>query len=261
MAGKLTTVLTKREAETYRSQGLHKEALGLYKNLISSSPNLGTDFKDAIQGQINTIQAEIQGDPAQEDQMLSATEIQRIKKGWGGNATEGDLLVCAQAFCQVGHYQEALSGVATLLQNGCAMGKVVNLYADCLVHLHTPAQLAEALNPLVQQLFAQPQARLRFAIQLTEAMVNLKQARHAEALYQQLKQHPVISQKAPQRLSAIAKGIEALQAAPKDETRQPDTVLSDPSCPQAGDMPSSNWLASLKNRFLKLTGSSKLKKS
>lgn len=266
MVGKLTTVLTKREAEAYRSQGLHKEALGLYKNLLSSSPNLGDGFKDAIQGQMESIQSELHDGPPQESQMLSSAEIKRIKKGWGANATEGDLLVCAQAFCQVGQYQDAFSEATKLLQQGCAVNKVVDLFATCLVHLHPPAQLAETIGPLVQNIFTQPQARLHFHILLTEGMVKLKQPVHAQALYQHLKQHPIISKKAPQRLSAIATGIEQLQASQKaeeghkapgpeiataDTTNKSTPPPTEPHSPEADDTTSCSWFSSIKKYFSK----------
>ncbi len=210
MVGKITTVLTKREAEAYRSQGLHNEALQLYQNLLASSPHLGASFKDAIQGQVAAIRTELDGGPAQENKLLSAAEIKRIKRSWGTKATESDLLVCAQAFCQVGHFQDALVEAAKLLQKGCAIKKVASVLAHCLVHLRTPEQLARSIGPLGEKIFKPKAARCRFYLMLTEEMIHQKQRDHALALYVCLKKIPAISQKAPQRLAAIGNAIERL---------------------------------------------------
>ncbi len=210
MDGKITTVLTKREAEAYRSQGLHNEALRLYQNLLASSPHLGASFKDAIQGQVAAIQTELDVGPAQENKMLSAAEIKRIKKSWGTMATESDLLVCAQAFCQVGHFQDALVEAARLLQKGCAIKKVVSVLAHCLVQLRTPEQLAESIGSFGEKIFKPREARCRFYLMLTEEMIRQKQRDHALALYACLQKNPVIRQKAPQRLEGIGSTIERL---------------------------------------------------
>lgn len=211
MAGKLTTVLAKKEAEAYCSQGLHQEALRLYQNLLSSSPNLADAFKSAIQGQVNAIKTKLDDLAPQEHQMLSAPEIRRIRKGWGANATESDILVCAQAFCQVGHYQDALSEVAKLLQKGGRIENAVGIFAECLVHLRTPEQLIKIIGPMGKKIIDELKTRCRFFLLLTEEMVRRKHLHHALALYTHLQKDPVICQKAPQRLAAISEGIMQLR--------------------------------------------------
>ena len=111
MAGKITTVLAKKEAEVYRAQGLHKEALKLYSRLLSSTPHIDPAIKTAIQSQMEGIHKELGDFSSEREQPLSAMEISRIKKGWSHNASQADILVCAHAFCQVGVYEEALKEI------------------------------------------------------------------------------------------------------------------------------------------------------
>lgn len=224
MAGKLTAVLAKKEAEAYCSQGLHQEALKLYQDLLASSPNLGASFKDAIQEKVDAIQTQLSGGSKQESGLLSAPDIRRIREGWGDNATTGDILVCAQAFSQVGHYQDALSEVAKLLQKGCHEQEALTLFAQCLVHLRTPEQLNKTIALMGKKIFAQLERRCRFYLGLTEEMVHQKQIPHALALYQYLLVDPIISKKAPQRLDAIKKRMdqiasEASQANPEQTSK------------------------------------------
>lgn len=47
MAGKITTILVKKEAETYCSHGLHKEALDIYKK----SPKVYLEWKHKSLGE------------------------------------------------------------------------------------------------------------------------------------------------------------------------------------------------------------------
>ena len=211
MVGKITTVLTKKEAEAYRTQGLHQEALRLYQNLLASSPNLGTTFRDAIQSQVDAIQSELVNGPPTESKMLSAPEIRRIKEGWGAKATESDLLVCAQAFFQVEHYHEALTEAAKLVQKGCSLEKVMALIAGCLMQLQTPKQLRRCIGSVGKKIVRNPQERSEFYLLLTEEMIAQKHKDHAVALYVFLQQDLTISTKAPQRLESIAKAISNLE--------------------------------------------------
>ncbi len=250
MVGKLTTILAKKEAETYLTHGLHKEALAIYKKLLSSCPNLENGFKDAVQGRIQEIQSELDETPTQENQKLSLAEIMRIRKGWGAAATEGDLLVCAQALCQVGHYQYAFEEVVRLLQKGCTFVKVIGLLADCLVHLRTPQQIPKSLDRLTQKLFKQSKAALELQMLLAQEMVKFKQTQYALVIYQHLQKDPHAAAGVPGGLAAIADAIETLQAMEKTEGRRQSSRLSAPCAETTGEKNALGWFSAVKNRFL-----------
>lgn len=254
MVGKLTTVLTKKEAEAYCSQGLHQEALQLYQKLLSSTPSLSDRFKGVIQDQMRSLKQEVQESHPNEGKILSAAEIQRIRKGWGANATEGDLLVCAQAFCQVGHYRDALPEIVKLLQNGCAMEKVAPLFADCLAHLYRPRQLFRDLEPLGQKLFKKAGDQLLLYLLTAEALLKIKQPVHAYVVYRYLMKFSVFRQKAPKRMAAIAKGIRQLQEAQRAKDAKINSAASAlpvraPSSEEAIKEFSVNWFTSIFKYF------------
>ena len=251
MAGKLTTALTKKEAEAYRSQGLHKEALTLYQNLLSSSPNLEAGFKDAIKSQIQRIQVELEQTPPQEYQRLTLAEILRIRKGWGSEASESDLLVCAQAFCNIEHYKYALAEVIHLIRRGCTPDKVIGLAITCLVHLQTAKQIPNAVERLSRKLFRQPEQALLFVVLLAEEAVNFKYTAHAAALYRLLQKDPRSKTDLQPRLVAIARGIRSLRAARKtDDASQAERRAERPAkAAEIGSRP--RWLSLLKKYFTK----------
>lgn len=212
MAGKITTILAKKEAETYCSHGLHKEALDIFKNLIATSPNMDPDFKTAIENQIGMIAAKVQAGPGTEIQRLSAADIARAKQGWGKKATEGDLLVCAQAFYAIGHYRNALLELSAMLGRGCAVHKVAGLMAGCLARLLRPDQLIKGVERLGNKIYAHPQKRIEFELALTQEMTVLKKVSHAHVLYRHLQKTTGLRASETQRLETIAKEIRHLQS-------------------------------------------------
>lgn len=212
MAGKITTILAKKEAETYCSHGLHKEALDIYKNLIATSPNMDPDFKTAIENQIGMIAAKVQAGPGTEIQRLSAADIARAKQGWGKKATEGDLLVCARAFYEIGHYRDALLELSAMLCSGCPLHKVAGLMAGCLARLLGPDQLIKGVEQLGHKIYAHPHKRIAFEIALTRGMTVLKKVPHARVLHRHLQNTAGLSASETQRLGTIADEIRRLQS-------------------------------------------------
>lgn len=108
MTGKIGNALIRREADTYRSHGLSKEARDLYQNLLAASPHIPADIKAAIESQLQQIELEIGCATPEECQALSDEQIAIIKQGWGKHATVEDILTCATSFYQMGRYGDAL---------------------------------------------------------------------------------------------------------------------------------------------------------
>ena len=210
MPGKLTTILAKNEAEVYCAHGLLQDALRLYKNLLAKSPKLDIAYKRSIENQIDAIQKQIARKHPDEQACLSADDILRLKQGWGSEATNEDLMVCARAFYQIGHFRSAMSELAKLMENGCAMQEVAGLFADCLVGLNRPQQLLATIQRTVGKVMPRPENLYVFVLVLTEKMVARKQLAHALVLYRSIKSNSLLKTKAAQRLDAIARGIQSL---------------------------------------------------
>ncbi len=240
MAGKITTILAKREAETYCLQGLHKEALHIYRKLLTGSPNLDPAFKAGIENQIDKISAELESDDLLEANRLTAADILRVKKGWGDEATESDMLICAQAFHQIGYYQEALVELGGMLRKGCATEKTSTLLADSLVQMCPSSQTVETLEKFYRNHIRHPEDQFHLAMMIAEEMVDLKQPDHAMAIVAYLQKHPAAGERDAQRLAAIADSIGALDTATPhialDET-DPDTEAPAPAGHEDPDAP------------------------
>ena len=93
---KLSFALIRKEADTYRSQGRHEEALALYANYIACSASIDPGNNSAIAKQIQFIKLEMNCGDTGATQEIPADGIEPIKKDWGKRTTESDILVCAQ---------------------------------------------------------------------------------------------------------------------------------------------------------------------
>jgi thioredoxin-like negative regulator of GroEL len=237
MAGKITTILAKREAETYCTQGLHKEALHIYHRLIATTPNIDPALKAGIENQIEKISAELESDDIEEAKQMTADDIRRVKKGWGEEATESDMMICAQAFCQIGCYEEALHELADMLRKGCATEKTPPLVADCLANMCAPEQLVDRIEKTINASFRQAENQFDYAALLAQEMVALNQPRHAGAILAYLQEHPRSDGDASQRLAAIADSIDRLASGQTDAAPDPQAAAPDQPAPAGDDSP------------------------
>ena len=211
--GKLATVLTKKEAETYRAQGLHKEALGLYEQLVDASPNIDPSLKSAIQDQVQDITREMHTFEEKRNIPLSSEEILRIKEGWGQEASQADLMVCAQALYHVGAYEDALIEYQKLLQAGCEGKKLAGATALCLAKLHAPQKLPQAAEALLAEVAFQPGQAVAFQVRLAESLAGQKDITHAQVYLTHILRNPDLSAQAKARYKQILAGLQSGRSA------------------------------------------------
>jgi tetratricopeptide (TPR) repeat protein len=239
MAGKITTVLAKKEAEAYRSQGLHQEAMNLFAGLLASSSRMDPAIEEAIQSQIQGIRQEMKTTDAQRQRALTPAEIRRIRDGWGTQATEADTLVCAQAFLQIGSYSEALGELRKLLQGNAPKRIHIAAAADCLVRMHQPELLAQAAELLAREI--SPETKTAWAAQLVMAkhMEADHHDHHALALYRHLAAVPALAAAIQPRIDAVATRLQARgpiappppAGPPAEKSSLPDTAGIDSPSP------------------------------
>lgn len=159
MAGKIRAALIRKEADTYRSQGLHREARDLYSQLLNSSSNIDPGTQAAIRTQIEQIRkAENENSTQDERRKLSAELLTILKSGWGNAPTESDILVCAHALMELGCFAEALTEFKQLLQQGTDVESVIEPVGVCLAQIFVPGMLADAIDRLARESLPDPAA-------------------------------------------------------------------------------------------------------
>lgn len=204
MSGKITALLTKKEAEVYRAQGLFEEARKLYGQLLDSSPNIDPELKSAVESKIQGINQELGESKTRKPCQLTPAEVCYMRKGWDDNATAPDMLVCAQAFIQIGAYDEALKEYKNLIHNTGVKKSYLEPIALCLVHLHAPQQLPFALEQLARAVTESSKIFLAIQVALAKQIAVHHYNDHALAIYKYMRKYAQLSAWLEPRIAALS---------------------------------------------------------
>jgi tetratricopeptide (TPR) repeat protein len=188
MLGKITGALIRKEADTYRSQGLNEEALALFRKSLNITPELPPDIKNAIEEQIQKLEAEMDAAAVHDHEQLSDEQIAIIKEGWGGETSVEEIAVSAHALHAMGCYRHALEEFSTLMQQGYYPRRVIGAMADCLARLNPIPELGEAIDRLAAKLLKEPKNNFAFKLCLLDELIKGQFVEHALELSRQLKQ-------------------------------------------------------------------------
>lgn len=98
MTGKMTIALLKREAELYRTQGLHREAIDVYEKILAFGSTLDPEVRQAAQCRVQVLSRELVKLESGPADAVSPAEVDRIRGGWGERGDPGDPGHGARAF-------------------------------------------------------------------------------------------------------------------------------------------------------------------
>ena len=182
MPNMLEIVQIKLEAETYLSQGLHKEALAVYEKFISNTRDLHPTLKAAINESIHRIQSASQSRDRDEAALISKVEIALIKKGWRSHVSNKERLASAQALLDIGFFQFALEEYRRLLFKRYITDAVVNGVALCLVNLVRSKRFTAVVDHFVGEVFKHPRNRKLFKLAIAKKIDSKQYPRHFSAL-------------------------------------------------------------------------------
>jgi hypothetical protein len=176
----------RHEAETYLSQGLHREALGVYERFLDDTRDLDPTYKTAILESIHRIRSAARSHDPDEAEHISEVEITLIKKGWQGHATDKDRIASAQAFVNMGLYQYALEEYRLLLKKRVLTKAVMRGAALCLANLVPPDRFSATVDQFVSEIFKHPRNRKALKRVIAKQIDSKKYQRHFSALRSQL---------------------------------------------------------------------------
>lgn len=182
MIGKVTFALTRKEADTYRTQGLAQEALDICRKASSASPRLPEELKAAIECQLREIEQEIGTGGPEEREALADEQIAVIKQGWCGNATVEEMWTCALDFLRLGHFRHALEELEMLSRIPGARQRLSGAYAACLVHLHDPETMACAADAMARKGIRDSRAAIAFQMAIAQKALAWGYLEHARSL-------------------------------------------------------------------------------
>ena len=148
MESRIAIGLTKREAELYRSQGLFKESLTLYEQLLDDTPGIDAQIKSTIKSKIAVLKGEMDQVDRDQSRDLSEDEINLIRQNLGGKGTLSEVLLRASAFHETGLYTEAIREYSQLLGRACPPDKYAASLTDCLLAEYPETSFFAQLNQL-----------------------------------------------------------------------------------------------------------------
>lgn len=211
MASRISTALIRKEADTYRSQGLHREARELYERFLADTTRIDPETESVIKSQIRLIELEMNRDSG-EAHDLSAEQIDLIKVGWRGSASETDLFQSAQSLMEIGRYVEALKEFGKMLFKGSDFEPLSPPVAECLARLFDPPALPARAGSYAKVLFRDNELRLRFQASVAEQLARRGKFDHAAALYRHLSTSSQGSRIIASRLADLKRQLDATQS-------------------------------------------------
>lgn len=227
MSCKFTLLLKKRQAETYRSQGLHKEALAIYHNLLDTAPNIDPDLKSFIQSKIHDIEADMADFSSRREGAFTAKDIDRLMQGWSENAGTAERLVGVHALCSVGSFDDALAELKKLVRQDGVKEAYMDPLVDCLTNLYIADRLPVAVDEFVSGCLPED-ASISFPLSLAESLSRRSDAQRAAILYRHLRSRDDLSEETAARIDAA---LEKLQAASSAPTPPPAPETASPEIP------------------------------
>jgi tetratricopeptide (TPR) repeat protein len=231
---KIGLVLIRKQADIYRSQGLHQEARELYSKFSACSTQIDPNTKVIIEKQLQLIDLEMSCVDTAAPQELSGDEIEIIKKGWGEAASGVDILVCAQAFMDIGRYGDALKEFKTLILNGSDHKHLVYSITECFLQLFNAQGLPSEADQYAKSIFEDSDAILKLQIAIAVQLLKRSKLDHALELYRHLSAKDSSSKKIQTRLTALSTMIQiqlALQAASPENMKFPEAAPNRKSGP------------------------------
>ena len=208
MFGKINLALIRREAETYRAHGLPEEAGDLYKNFLSSSPNLPPEIKAGIECQLNQIDLERGCDALQESQAISDEQVAVIRQGWEDHSTFDEILACAKILYQIGRFSDALVELKRLSRDFDELKRATGEIAACLIQLHGYEELPAAVDQLASEFFNGSKDIHSFQVALAEKMLKWGRHKHARFLLRQIMRHKDLPDEIQKQILALSRIID-----------------------------------------------------
>jgi hypothetical protein len=209
MNNKISTALIRREADVYRSHGLHREARELYTRFLSCGGQVDPGTESTIHRQIRLIELEMDGGPGAAEE-LSGAQIEVIKAGWRGSASEEDLLQSARTLMEIGRPADALKEFGKMIFRGSAFEPLSPLITQCFTRLFDPETLPGRAARYARVLLREGASALQFQMSMAEEMLRSGKSGHATALCRHLRAGgPGIIEF---RLNALEKKLKASQS-------------------------------------------------
>ncbi|UCH08557.1 MAG: type II/IV secretion system protein [Deltaproteobacteria bacterium] len=175
------------EAEVYRSMGLLVESLGVYESVLSGLPTSDIENQDKIKQKITQVKKELVEQEQLDKQDVSSEDISILKNGASEEEDVQAVLASAAAWKELGLYGEAVAEYEKLFTLDCNPGKIVSEMVACLSVTHTPSNIVEHVEKIVDKQKLEKKEKVQIKLRLGMEMEKRGQKELALDLYRSAK--------------------------------------------------------------------------
>lgn len=182
MTGKIMTALTKMEAETLWSKGRLHEAMKVYTNLITSSPNMTLGTRVSIESRIKLLRDALDHPASEASSRDMDAAIQKLEKSVAADRSVAELRKRIKSFYKNGFYADTLENLKELVRKNTADEFCVNTTAECIVRLHATEDIPVAVDLFLAESIQNAEKAALFKTLLTEKMAHKGYTQQSQVL-------------------------------------------------------------------------------
>lgn len=195
------------EAETYRAQGLHQEALAVYNRFLANAKAIEPALRSTIEEAKKKIDASARTHDQEENSRITDTDITCIKKSWSRDASANEIAVSAKALLDLGRHGHALEEYRTLLLRGDRNATAVRGITVCLLELITPEHFVNAVTIFAKGVFKQPKNRILLELLIAGVIDAQSHPKHLSSLYHHLVRISPVSDEVQRRIQELGRRV------------------------------------------------------
>jgi type II secretory ATPase GspE/PulE/Tfp pilus assembly ATPase PilB-like protein len=140
-----------READVYQSMGLIGEAIDIYEQILSTSPDLDTDKQGELRSRLEQLEKKNAFIEKERSKKLSTEDLSYIKETLAIDEDTTAVLDSAFAFKELGLFTEAGFEYEKLLDSGYPAPEIVPDLVQCLLQIHPMHAVMEEIGRIIDQ--------------------------------------------------------------------------------------------------------------
>ncbi len=178
-----------KEAEVYYSMGLLEESLAAYEALLSELPQEDRASRSGIDERLEQLREELESDgDLHTTDDFSTRDLSFLRQTFAADEDNTAILESAQAFQELGLYNEAISEWEKLIDRGYPLEDVIAGIMGCLVKSKSPGKVITHLEGMLDGKDLDPKVKARIKSEIAEVMEKRGQEESALTLFREAAQ-------------------------------------------------------------------------
>lgn len=196
----------RKVAEAYETHGLYDEAISVYRQILSSFPDLADETRAAVEEKINALSQEIDGLEGDGAPALSGEDVSHIKSGLSIGGSAPEIFDSASAFKELGLYKEALGEYRKLFGTDYPVEEFYGEVIECLFALFPPSRVVEEVEAIATENSLDDKSRAKLKYELGLALEQRDYKELAIQSYRSVQHIDPVYPKIKEKLEAVAPG-------------------------------------------------------